>query len=68
MEQQQKMVRISVQVRNGKTGFRVGVQAPSIREALGVVAGKYPQGVAEVIFPIESEDFFVREQNHEEAA
>jgi len=67
-QMQQKMVRISVQVSNGKTGFQVGVQAPSIREALGVVTGRYPQGVAEVVFPIEPEGFFVREQIQKEAA
>ena len=66
--QQEQMVRISVQVRNGTSRFRVGVQAPSIREALGVVAGRYPQGVAEVVFPIEPEGFFVREQTQKEAA
>jgi hypothetical protein len=68
MEQQQKMVGISVEVRSGTARFRVGVQAPSIREALGVVAGRHPQGVAEVAFPIEPEGFFVREQTQKEAA
>ena len=53
--EQQKMVRISVEVRSGTARFRVGVQAPSIREALGVVAGRYPRGVVGVAFPIEPE-------------
>ena len=51
MEQQEKMVRISVEVRSGTARFRVGVQAPSIREALGVVGGRYPRGVVGVAFP-----------------
>ena len=68
MEQQQKMVRISVEVRSGSTRFRVGVQAPSIRKALSVVGGRYPRGVVEVAFPIKPENFFVHEQTHKEAA
>src|SRR4051812_25331989 len=68
MEQQQMMVRISVEVRSGSARFRVGVQAPGIRKALGVVAGRYPRGVVEVGFPIEPEGSFIREQTHKEAA
>ena len=56
---EQKMVRISVEVRSGATRFRVGVQARSIREALVMVAGRYPQGDVRVAFPIEPESFFV---------
>ena len=68
MEQQEKMVRISVEVRSGTARFRVGVQAPSIREALGVVGGRYPRGVVGVAFPIEPEEFFVHEHTQKEAA
>lgn len=64
----QQMVRVSVEVRSGTARFRVGVQAPSIREALGVVAGRYPRGVVEVAFPIEPGGFFVHEQTQKEAA
>jgi hypothetical protein len=63
MEQQNQMVRVSVEVRSGTARFRVGVQAQSIRRALGMVAGRYPHGVVEVAFPIEPEDFFVRGQS-----
>ena len=59
MEQQQKMVRISVEVRSGTARFRVGVQAQSIRKALSMVAGSYPRAVVRVAFPIEPEGFFV---------
>ena len=76
---EQQMVRISVEVRSGTARFRVGVQAQSIRKALGVVGGRYPHGVVEVAFPIEPEGFFAREptavagivgteQTHQEAA
>jgi len=65
---ERKMVSISVEVRSGTARFRVGVQAPSIREALSTVGGRYPRGVVEIAFPIEPEGFFVREQTHKEAA
>ena len=68
MEQQKQMVRISVEVRSGTARFRVGVQAPSIRKALGVGGGRYPHGVVEVAFPIEPEGFFVHQQTKKEAA
>jgi hypothetical protein len=57
----QQMVRISVEVRSGTARFRVGVQAPSIRKAPSMVAGRYPRGVVRVLFPIEPEGFFVVE-------
>lgn len=53
MERQQKMVRISVEVRSGTARFRVGVTASSISKALSVVAGRYRRGVVGVAFPIE---------------
>jgi hypothetical protein len=65
---EQQMVRISVEVRSGTARFRMGVQAPSIRKALGVVGGWYPRGVVEVAFPIEPEGFFVHRQTQKEAA
>jgi hypothetical protein len=58
---EQKMVRISVEVRSGTSRFRVAVQAKSIRKALSMVGGRYPHGEVKVLFPIEPEDFFVGE-------
>jgi hypothetical protein len=55
------MVRVSVEVRKGTARFRVGVQAESIRRALGMVGGRYPHGEVRLVFPIEPEGFFVRE-------
>jgi hypothetical protein len=49
--EQQKMVRVTVEIRSGAARFRVGVQAQSIRKALSMVAGRYPQGVVRVAFP-----------------
>jgi hypothetical protein len=57
----QKMVKVSVEVRNGAARFRVGVQAQSIRRALSMVGGRCPQGKVRVAFPIEPEGFFVEE-------
>ena len=59
MEQQLKMVRVSVEVGSSTSRFRVGVQARSIRDALRIVEGSYPQGEVRVLFPIEPERFFV---------
>jgi hypothetical protein len=58
---EQKMVRISVEVRSDATCFRVGVRARSIREALALVGGRYPRREVGVVFAIEPEGFFVRE-------
>jgi hypothetical protein len=38
------MVKVSIEVRNGAALFRVGVQAKSIRRALGVGGARYPNG------------------------
>ena len=59
--EQQRMVKVSVEVRSGTARFRVGVQALSIRRALSLVGGRYPQGEVRVAFPIEPEGFFVGE-------
>ena len=66
--EQQKMVKVSVEVRSGTARFRVGGQAPSIKKALSMVGGRYHRGVVRVLFPVEPEGFFVHEQTHEVAA
>ena len=53
--EQQKMVKVSVEVRSGTARFGVGVQARSTRKALSMVGGRYPQGEVRVVFPIEPE-------------
>jgi hypothetical protein len=59
--EQQRMMKVSVEVRTGTARFRVGVQAQSIRKAVSLVGGRYPQGEVRVAFPIEPEGFFVQE-------
>jgi hypothetical protein len=56
---EQRMVKVSVVVRNGTARFRVGVQAQSIGRALSLVRGRYPQGEVRVSFPIDPDHFFV---------
>jgi hypothetical protein len=56
-----RMVKVSVEVRDGSTRFRVSVQAESLRRVLGLVRGRYPHGEVRLVFPMESEGFFTRE-------
>ena len=53
------MVKVSVEVRNRATRFRVGVQAESIRRALSMVGARYPTSEVRVEFPIKPDGFFV---------
>jgi hypothetical protein len=55
------VVRVSVEVRNGATHFRVGVQAPSINRAINLVGAFYSSCDVRVIFPIDLEGFFVED-------
>jgi hypothetical protein len=57
----QRTVKISVEVRSDTARFRVGVQARSIRKALSIVGGRYPQGEVRVVFPMGPEGFFIQE-------
>jgi hypothetical protein len=50
---EQKMVRISVGVRNGAASFRVGIRARSIGEALALAGRIYPRSEVGVVFPAE---------------
>jgi hypothetical protein len=58
---EQRMIKVSVEVRNGSARFRVSVQAENIRRALGMVGGRYPHGEVRLVFPVEPEGFFVSE-------
>ena len=58
---EQKMLRISVEVRSGTANFRGGVQAESMSKALLMLGGRYPYGQVKVHPPIDLEDFFVQE-------
>jgi hypothetical protein len=49
------MAKISVEVRSGAARFAVGVQAPTIQQALNFVATRHPGSVARVRRPIDLE-------------
>ena len=55
------MIRVSVEVRNGATHFRVGIQASSIKRAIDLVKAFYSACDVRVIFPIDPEGFFVED-------
>jgi hypothetical protein len=57
------MVRISVKVNSGAACFRVSVQAQSIERALEIVQRQNPGKDCKVRFPIDTEPFFVEEDN-----
>ncbi len=46
------MAKISVEVRSGAARFAVRVQAPTIQQALSIVATRFPGSVARVKSPI----------------
>ncbi len=53
------MIRVSVELRNGASQFRVAVQAESIERALEIVKRYNPGKDCRVAFPIDPETFFV---------
>ena len=53
------MVRVSVEVREGATLFRVGVQAESISRAVSIVKGSHPGREVRVVFPLSPENCFL---------
>lgn len=55
------MIRVSVDVGNGTTHFRVGIQASSINRAINLVKAFYSACDVRVIFPIDPEGFFVED-------
>ncbi len=56
------MVRITVEIGDGATRYRVAVQAESIRRALEIVKGLNPGDDLKVKFPIDPETFFVEDR------
>jgi hypothetical protein len=53
------MIRIAVEVREGAALFRTTVSADSVRQAVSIMTERYPGGDIRVVFPIDSEAFFV---------
>jgi hypothetical protein len=55
------MVKVSIEVRSEAARFCVLVEAESIERAVSLVAARYPGGNCGVKFPIDPEDYFVKE-------
>ena len=53
------MIRLSLEVREGGVLSRVTVQAESIRQAVSIVEGRYPGLEVRVVFPIDTEEYFI---------
>jgi hypothetical protein len=56
------VIRVSIEVRNGATRLRVGVQATSIQRAVSLVGNAFHSADdVRVVFPIDPEGFFVED-------
>jgi hypothetical protein len=56
------VVRVSIEVRNGATRFRVGIQASSIQRGISLVGNAFHSADdVRVVFPIDLEGFFVED-------
>jgi hypothetical protein len=55
------MLRVAIEVVSGTARFGMAVRAESIRRALDIAEALYPGAVAQLIFPIEPEGFFVED-------
>jgi hypothetical protein len=53
------MIRVAVEIREGATSLRETVSADSVRQAVSVMRERYPGRDVRVVFPIDSEEFFV---------
>lgn len=62
------MIRVCIEVVDGVEGnespgesFAVSVQAESLLDALGIAGDRYPDDELRVVFPINPDEFFVRD-------
>ena len=53
------MIRVAVEVREGATSLRETVSADSVSQAVSSVRERFPGRDVRVVFPIDSEEFFV---------
>ena len=60
MEGKGRMIKVSMEVREGAALSTAIVQAESIREAVNITKRRYPGREVRVIFPIDAEDFFIK--------
>lgn len=62
-EEHKVMIRISIEVSSGLARFRVSVKAECIERALDIAQTLNPGKECKVIFPIDAEGFFVKEES-----
>lgn len=62
-EEHKVKIRISVEVSSGLARFRVSVQAESLERALDIAQTLNPGKGCKVVFPIDAEAFFVKEES-----
>jgi hypothetical protein len=53
------MIRVCIEVGEGRALSRTTVQAESLREAVSIARRRYPGHDVRVMFPIDPEDFFI---------
>ena len=53
------MIKVSLEVHEGTAPFTVAARAESISKAVSIVKGCYPDHEVQVVFPIDSEEFFI---------
>jgi hypothetical protein len=53
------MIKVSVEVREGATPFRMEVRAESITRAISTIERRHPGLTVQVVFPIDPVEFFV---------
>ena len=56
-----EVIRVVIEVCNEATRFNVLAQAKGVRGAESIVAAAYPNADVRVRFPIDPEDFFVKD-------
>jgi hypothetical protein len=61
IRKKKRMIKISIEVKSGATSFKVAVQAESIVGALEIVKRYNAGKECEVVFPIDPEGFFVKD-------
>ena len=59
------MIKVRVQVSNEGSGFSVMVCAESLRKAEQTTKAGYPGSTVSIVFPIESDYFFVSGPHHD---
>ena len=53
------MIKVSLEVHEGAAPYRIVAQAENISQAVSIVKRRYPDHEVRVVFPIDSEEFFI---------